>query len=105
MSKNKNKHAHKNEQANEAVENPAAISKKVKMVFSEDKFYNDRENPLFIKGEIYGLEGQDWIERWIKRGGAIVDENTGLPKPMDSDKEEKVEETNSEEVKEEAETA
>lgn len=78
---------------------------KVKMIFTENKFYNDLKNPIFEANKVYELEGADWIQRWLKRGGAIVDENTGDAIPMDGDKEEKVEETNSEEVKEEAETA
>ncbi|TXG78097.1 hypothetical protein E6Q11_01700 [Candidatus Dojkabacteria bacterium] len=67
--------------------------KKVKMIFKEAKFYNDLANPIFFPNKVYELEGQDWIERWIKRGGAIIDENTNEPVVMDSDNKEKVEET------------
>lgn len=45
---------------------------KVMMVFTEDKYYNDLEAPIFRKGETYEVEGADWIQRWVKRGGVIV---------------------------------
>ncbi len=79
----------------------APAVEKAKMLFTEDKFYNDLSNPIFEAGKVYELEGADWIQRWIKRGGAIVDKNTNEPMPMDGDKGEKVVETISEEVKEE----
>lgn len=74
-------------------ENVTLDSKKTKIVFSEDKFYNDLANPIFVAGKVYEIEGDDWIERWIKRGGTIV-QNTAAP---DSDKDIKVEETSSNE--------
>lgn len=45
---------------------------KVKMKFSKHQYYNDLNTPLFYQGEVYELEGADWIQRWIKRGGEIV---------------------------------
>lgn len=52
---------------------------KVKMKFKEDKFYNDRHTPIFKAGEVYELEGEAWIQRWIKRGGEIVKDARPVP--------------------------
>lgn len=93
MSK-KHKESHKKQEViSEVVEAPVSDCSKVKMIFKEAKFYNDLETPIFKPGEIYELEGADWIQRWIKRGGAIVDQKTNEPVPADGDKGEKVEET------------
>jgi len=96
MSK-KHKESHKKIERESApevvVETPDSDSSKVKMIFTEAKFYNDSENPIFEPNKVYELEGADWIQRWVKRGGAIVDEKTNKPVPADGDKEEKVEET------------
>lgn len=70
-------------QAVEGSSNPNI--RKVKMIFSESKFYNDLANPIFGPGKVYELEGDDWIQRWIKRGGTIVESES-------SDKQEKVDE-------------
>ena len=52
---------------------------KVKMVFSEHKFYNDLNTPIFEAGKVYELEGAGWIQRWLKRGGNIVEGDFSLP--------------------------
>ncbi len=61
-------------QAVEASSNPNI--RKVKMTFSESKFYNDLSNPIYGPGKVYELEGEDWIQRWIKRGGTIVEQGS-----------------------------
>lgn len=93
----KNKHHKRDDEQDLEVENSDAQAVeqksdivKVKMIFSQDKFYNDLNNPIFLKGKVYELEGADWIQRWEKRGGQIIDENVAAPL---SDKEEKLEET------------
>lgn len=47
---------------------------KVKMKFKEHKYYNDLDSPIFEAGKVYEIEGSEWIQRWLKRGGEIVDE-------------------------------
>lgn len=47
---------------------------RVKMRFSEHKFYNDLNNPIYLKGEIYDIEGADKIQRWLLRGGEIIED-------------------------------
>jgi len=59
------------EAANQKQEAEGA-PKKVFMRFEENKFYNDQEKPIFEAGKVYELEGADWIQRWVKRGGEIV---------------------------------
>ena len=49
--------------------------KKVLMRFEENKFYNDMDNPEFEAGKVYTLEGENWINRWLKRGGIIMTED------------------------------
>ena len=49
---------------------------KVLMRFKEDKFYNDLTKPIYEAGKIYEIEGSDFIERWKKRGGEIVTEES-----------------------------
>ena len=49
-------------------------SKTVAMKFSKNMFYTDLDNPIFFSGVVYELEGEEWIQRWLKRGGEIVDE-------------------------------
>jgi len=63
--KNKNKPVEKSE-SSESIQ-------KVKMKFSEHKYYNDLNNPIFDAGKVYELEGAAWIQRWLKRGGEIVE--------------------------------
>lgn len=46
------------------------------MRFSEHKYYNDLNVPIFEAGVVYKLEGEMWIHRWMKRGGEIVAEPT-----------------------------
>lgn len=53
----------------------------VKMRFKEHKYYNDLTTPAFYAGEIYELEGAEWIQRWLKRGGEIVEGTLEMPKP------------------------
>ena len=63
-------------------------SKKVLMRFGEDMFYNDQTKPYFEKGKVYEVKGADQIERWLKRGGVIVegtyagDEKLEAPVPV-----------------------
>lgn len=45
----------------------------VLMKFTEHKYYNDLSTPLFYAGKVYELEGADWIQRWLKRGGEIIE--------------------------------
>lgn len=47
-------------------------SESVKMRFKENKYYNDLKVPMFQAGEVYLLEGSEWIQRWVNRGGEIV---------------------------------
>lgn len=85
---------------------------KVKMKFSEEKFYNDQTKPMFEAGKVYELEGFDWIQRWLKRGGEIVEELKVKPVPVQeapkeieqdlehlADEEEKLEDDSKEESK------
>lgn len=58
---------------------------KVKMKFKEDKFYTDRDKPIFEAGKVYELEGADWIQRWLKRGGEIVHDARPAPAPAPVD--------------------
>jgi hypothetical protein len=53
--------------------------KTVKMRFSENKYYNDLDNPIFLKGQVYEIVGADMINRWLKRGGEIVEGETEEP--------------------------
>ena len=57
----------------------AAKPQSVKMKFSEHKYYNDLNVPMFEAGKVYVLEGADWIQRWIKRGGQIVEGELEFP--------------------------
>lgn len=59
--------------------------KKVKMLFSEPKFYNDLHKPIFEAGKVYELEGAAWIERWKKRGGQVVEDTAGMPEAEQED--------------------
>lgn len=61
--------------AQRQAEAEADLSNKVLMRFSENKYYNDKEKPIFEKGKVYALEGAGWIQRWIKRGGEVVKED------------------------------
>lgn len=72
---NKNKKLEKSAAQQEAKE--LAVKDKVLMRFSENKYYNDLENPIFEKGKTYVLEGAGWIQRWLKRGGEILDQAEG----------------------------
>lgn len=54
---------------------------KVVMVFKEDKFYNDLSVPHFKAGEKYVIEGADQIQRWLKRGGDIVEGELKINNP------------------------
>jgi len=51
----------------------------VKMRFKENKFYNDLDVPLYIAGEVYVIKGADMIQRWLKRGGEIVEGDLEFP--------------------------
>ena len=46
----------------------------VTIVFSEDKFYNDLDKPMFEKGIHYEIDNNPaWIQRWLNRGGMLVE--------------------------------
>ncbi len=53
------------------------MPKKVLMRFSTNQFYNNQDVPIFEANKVYPLEGQDWINRWLKRGGEIVENHKG----------------------------
>ena len=65
--------------ATKVIEKAKDLSQSVKMKFSEDKFYNDPNVPMFQAGKVYDMEGGDWIQRWLKRGGEIVYGEMPLP--------------------------
>lgn len=83
MSKNKNKNPHKVNVVETLAPN------KVKMRFKEHKYYNDLHTPMFEQGKVYELEGAEWIQRWLKRGGEIVEGELSFPEAV-SDKSELV---------------
>lgn len=56
-------------------ENSEDQEKTVKMIFSEPKYYNDQDHPIFEANKVYELQGADWIERWIKRGGRVIEDD------------------------------
>jgi len=60
-------------------------SEKVLMRFKEDKFYNDLNTPIFKSGEVYEMEGSSWIQRWVKRGGEIVEGTIPMPEQKPAD--------------------
>lgn len=45
----------------------------VKMVFSEQKFYNDLNVPLYDANKVYDVP-LSMRDRWIKRGGQVLSE-------------------------------
>lgn len=59
----------------------------VKMRFKEDKFYTDLNNPIYRKGQIYDIPN-NMVERWIKRGGTIIDCQETLEKVEDDERKE-----------------
>lgn len=75
MSKRLQKNLERSARKQEELEADAGV--KVLMRFSENKIYNDLNKPIFYKGEVYELEGKAWIERWLKRGGEIVEKADG----------------------------
>ena len=54
----------------------------VLMKFSEHKYYNDLNSPMFEAHKVYEIAGAEWIQRWIKRGGEIVERPVQTKKPM-----------------------
>lgn len=74
MSKKAQKNLEKSARIQAAKE--ADSKEKVCMTFSEPKFYTDLSKPIFEAGKVYELEGADWIQRWIKRGGVIVEKDS-----------------------------
>lgn len=42
-----------------------------KMIFAEEKFYNDQNVPLYNRGVVYEVE-ECMVGRWLKRGGKLV---------------------------------
>lgn len=57
----------------EAVQKSVSAKPPVKMVFGENKFYHDMYNPLYLAGKVYDIESH-MVDRWLRRGGIIVDE-------------------------------
>lgn len=51
----------------------------VKMKFTKEMFYNDMTKPEFEPNKIYTLKGAGWIQRWLKRGGIIVEGEFTMP--------------------------
>jgi len=51
----------------------------VKMRFKEDKFYNAQV--LYTKDVIYDVP-DNMVDRWLKRGGEIIEAVVELPKPV-----------------------
>ena len=68
-------------------EKQAGEGTKVFMRFQQHQYFNDLNTPLFEAGKIYELVGAAWIQRWMKRGGEIVEKK-------DSEKVEKPAEQN-----------
>ncbi len=52
------------------------MNKKVFMIFNRTMFYDSREIPIYNAGIVYEIP-LNMVDRWLKRGGVIVDE----PKP------------------------
>jgi hypothetical protein len=70
MSKNKQKNQAQNKETPAPVKDEAA--KSVKLIFEEDKTYNGVL--AFEKGKVYDVSYElGWADRWIKRGGKIVE--------------------------------
>lgn len=62
----------------------------VKMKFARDMFYDDPNVPLYDSGKVYDVP-VNMKDRWIKRGGELVDEKGFTPseleqKRIDADK-------------------
>lgn len=55
----------------------------VKMRFPRDMFYNDPTVALYEAGKVYTIEGADMVQRWLKRGGVIVEGELVFPKPKE----------------------
>lgn len=55
------------------------LPQKAKMKFTENKFYTDQNKPIFVPGVVYEITGADQIQRWLKRGGVIVEEAKSAP--------------------------
>lgn len=63
----------------EQVKHDLDAQQAVKMKFNEDKFYSDLTVPHFEKGKVYEIKGADQIQRWLKRGGEIVQGGLDIP--------------------------
>ena len=77
MSKNQNKKLAKLQQVQAKKDQDS--EQVVKMKFKEDKFYNDQTVPYYEKGKVYEVRGADMIQRWLKRGGEIVEGELEFP--------------------------
>ena len=59
----------------------APKSKSSRIIFEEDQFYNDPKTPLFKAGVEYEISNEGnrpgWIQRWLKRGGKIIETAPG----------------------------
>lgn len=83
------KHKHRKEIKQKIKEEKAVeLTGTVKMIFTEDKFYNDLKNPLYKAGIVYDVE-KPMVQRWLKRGGKIVVDAPVVeePKPVEQDEE------------------
>lgn len=54
--------------------------KTVRMRFKVDMFYNDLEKPLYLKNQIYNIP-ERMIQRWLNRGGELVDSKDPVVAP------------------------
>lgn len=77
MSKHKERNAAK--KAVIAKQKEVDDQQSVKMKFKEDKFYNDLNVPLYEKDKVYEIKGADMIQRWVRRGGEIVEGELEFP--------------------------
>lgn len=66
---------------NKTAPKPENSVNTVKMVFKEDKYYNDLNEPKYRAGIVYDIIGSDQIQRWLKRGGEIVEGQLEFPLP------------------------
>jgi hypothetical protein len=86
---------------NKKQEIEASKEQVVKMRFKENKFYNNPNEIHFEKDKIYEIKGAGLIQRWLKRGGEIVEGELEFPEakvnPSELVKEEVKEEIKSEE--------
>ncbi len=59
-----------------------------KMRFFEDKYGNDFDKPFYEKGKVYDVPKEN-VERWLKRGGVLVEEEEAKAKAKAKEAKEK----------------